>query len=210
MIHRKEVCLIGRKLRIWFPGATYHLMNRGIRKQAIFLEEEDYETFLLILEKVLKKTGAKLHAYCLMTNHIHLLIETKEEKVSIIMQILTGDYARYFNRKYGLRGHLFEGRYCSGLIRNIANFMQISRYIHMNPVKAHIVPKPEAYKWSSYRVFLGALEDDITERQVILSLFDNSVKKYQDYVEDTGHKCVEEEEKIREEMRDDEDIYTGG
>ena len=85
---------IGRKQREWYPGAIYHLMERGIRRQEIFTEEMDYQIFMAILKKVVERYEAKVHAYCLMTNHIHLLLETNESEIGKIMQKIAGDYAR--------------------------------------------------------------------------------------------------------------------
>ena len=109
-------------------------MERGIHRQEIFREETDYYIFIAILKNVMEKYGANLHAYCLMTNHIHLLLETYEEKVGKIMQKLAGDYARTFNRRYGYKGHLFEDRYKSCLVETDEYFLQTSRYIHLNPL----------------------------------------------------------------------------
>lgn len=195
----------GRKEREWYPGAIYHLMERGIRRQEIFREETDYYIFIAILKNVMEKYGANLHAYCLMTNHIHLLLETYEEKVGKIMQKLAGDYARTFNRRYGYKGHLFEDRYKSCLVETDEYFLQTSRYIHLNPVKARMVSNPEDYKWSSYRRIINLCDDGITTSQKTLSYFGNkSIWGYREFVEDIANKYVVTETEIRTVMGEDE------
>ncbi len=119
---------IARKRRIWFPGATFHIMERGIRRQAIYEEEGDYQIFKAILEKCLEKYGCRLQAYCMMTNHFHLLLETSDVDVSKFMKQLANCYAIYFNKKHGYKGHLFEGRYKSCLVETDEYFLQTSRY----------------------------------------------------------------------------------
>lgn len=109
---------MARKPRLWYPGATYHLMERGIRRQAIYSDYTDYQTFLAILKRSLKKYSCTLHAFCLMTNHFHLLLETSDTPVGSFMKHLACTYATYYNRKYSYLGHLFEGRYCSGLVKD--------------------------------------------------------------------------------------------
>ena len=141
-------------------------MERGIRRGAIYEDEGDYQVFLAIMKSAQEKYGCTLHAYCLMTNHFHLLIETDEVTVSKFMKQLASCYAIFFNRKYGYKGHLFEGRYKSCLVQDDAYFLQTSRYIHLNPAKAGMVAHPEDYQWSSYRTMI-----------TIIGLGDLSVKE---------------------------------
>lgn len=107
---------IARKLREWYPGAIYHLMHRGVRRTEIFSDETDYQVFLEILKVALDKYQCKIHAYCMMTNHIHLLLETSEDEIGRFMKCLSERYAMYFNHKYQYRGHLFESIYKSCLV----------------------------------------------------------------------------------------------
>nr|WP_296094992.1 transposase [uncultured Dorea sp.] len=196
---------MGRKSREWYPGAIYHLMERGIRRMEIFREEMDYEIFLLILKKIAENYRMKVHAYCLMTNHIHLLLETTDYEIGKIMQKIAGDYARTYNRKYGYKGHLFENRYKSCLVKEDAYFLQTSRYIHLNPVKARMAAHPEDYKWSSYRTMIALSDDKITERDKTLAYFkDHSVFLYREFVEDIGYKYTIQEDEIRKSMEEDE------
>ena len=171
----------------------------------IFREEMDYEIFLLILKKVAENYRMKVHAYCLMTNHIHLLLETTDYEIGKIMQKIAGDYARTYNRKYGYKGHLFENRYKSCLVKEDAYFLQTSRYIHLNPVKARMAAHPEDYKWSSYRTMIALRDDKITERDKTLAYFkDHSVFLYREFVEDIGYKYMIQEDEIRKNMEGDE------
>jgi len=104
---------IARKLRAWFPGAVYHIMHRGVRRKPIFEDETDYQVFLQILKTCLEKYNCILHAYCLMTNHIHLLVETGDVEIGKFMKYMSECYAMYINHKYSYRGHVFESRYKS-------------------------------------------------------------------------------------------------
>ena len=202
----EEDKIIGRKIREWYPGAIYHLMERGIRRQAIFQEDIDYQLFLLILENNIKKYDAKIHAYCLMTNHIHLLMETGETEVGKIMQKIAGDYAKTYNKRYGYKGHLFENRYRSCLIKSDEYFLQTSRYIHLNPVKAHMAEYPENYKWSSYNTMIGVRDDKITVKEKTLDYFGgNKVQRYRAFVEDCGHKYAITETEIHRQIEEDEE-----
>ena len=196
---------IARKLREWYPGAIYHLMHRGVRRTEIFSDEADYQVFLEILKVALDRYQCKSHAYCMMTNHIHLLLETSEGEIGRFMKCLSERYAMYFNHKYQYRGHLFESRYKSCLVKEDSYFLQTSRYIHLNPVKARIVVKPEDYRWSSYQTMIALKDDRITERNRTLAYFkDNSIVRYRDFVEDIGHKYVAQEHEIKKSMEEDE------
>lgn len=199
--------LIGRKRREWFPGATYHVMTRGIRRQEIFRDAADRQLFLFLAKKYVKKYGGSVHAYCLMTNHIHMLIETYDNQIGVIMQSITGVYAKNFNYKYGYKGHLYEDRFKSCLVKSDAYFLKTSRYIHVNPVKAQMVRRPEDYKWSSYRTLLGIEDDMLTEREKILSYFHYNPRKYQEFVEDIENKYTATDAEIYKEMEEDEIFY---
>ena len=197
--------IMARKLRTWFPGAFYHLMHRGVRRTAIFEDEMDYQVMLEMLNVSLEKYNCNLHAYCLMTNHIHLLLETNDMEIGKMMKYFSGCYAGYVNQKYHYHGHVFEGRYKSCLVKDDAYFLQTSRYIHLNPVKAGMVRYPEEYRWSSYRTMLGLSDDKITMVSKTLAYFkNNSVMRYREFVADTGHKYVMQEQKVGRMIGDDE------
>lgn len=163
-------------------------MHRGVRRSAIFEDEIDYQVMMQVLKGCLGKYQCILHAYCLMTNHIHLLLETGNTGIDKFMKHLSERYAVYFNHKYSYRGHVFEGRYKSCLVKEDAYFLQTSRYIHLNPVKAGIVIHPEEYFASSYCTILGMKDDGITDRGKTLAYFPkNEVLHYRDFVEDMGY-----------------------
>ena len=146
------------KKRPWFPGACYHITNRGNNKQKIFLDDDDYKMYMYLLKDTLKfyeELNFKLISYCLMPNHIHLLLKTDSQDPAIFMRRLNSLYAKYFNNKYEYVGHLFQGRYFSNIITSDYELLEISKYIHLNPVKANIVKLPENYTWSSFSKILS-------------------------------------------------------
>jgi REP-associated tyrosine transposase len=144
-----------RAPRISFAGALYHVTTRGNRRCDIYRDDEDRRWFLLTLARAVRGASWRCHAYCLMGNHYHLLVETPEETISRGMQILNGRYARDFNWKYGLKGHLFERRFHAELVEDHAYLLEVSRYIVLNPVRAGICAGPESWPWSSYRATAG-------------------------------------------------------
>ena len=202
---KKEVIIIARKKRIWYPGASYHIMGRGNRHMDIFAEEEDRQYFLVILENVMKKYPFFIHSYCLMTNHYHILLETKVNEIWQIMQLVASNYAIYYNHKYQKDGHLFQGRYRSCIVESDEYFLQTSRYIHLNPVKAKMVGYPQDYKWSSYKTILGMEDQRIVEREKILSYFrEQREQEYQRFVEDTSINMRQQELEIQKSIGEDE------
>lgn len=175
---------MAKKKRIWYPGAVYHITNRGNRRSDIFRDEEDYQVYLIILEQTMDKYPYILYAYCLMTNHIHIQLETKDIEIWHIMRNINLLYTKYFNNKYNYVGHLFQGRYNSEVIESDAYNLQTSKYIHLNPVSAAMVKTPIEYKWSSYDVYMGKRQSEIISDGKILAYFkDDSRTLYKDYVE---------------------------
>lgn len=159
-------------------------MNRGSNHQKIFWDESDYQYLLELILITQEKYGFKIHAFCLMTNHYHLLLETENEHISKIMKQIDEFYTRYFNVKYHRDGALFRGRYKSCEVQEDAYFLQTSRYISLNPVKAGMVEKPEQYKWSSFRTFIGIVTDKVTSTDRTLRYFkDGNCTLYRDFVE---------------------------
>lgn len=177
-----------RPLRIEYPGAYYHVMNRGNAGETIFKSKRDKEKFLEYLEKAVERFSLIVHTYCLMDNHYHLLIETPEPNLSVAVQWLNVSYAVYFNRKRKRSGHLFQGRFKAILIDADAYLKQLSRYIHLNPVRAKIADTPADYPWTSYCAFIGnETEPEWLETRFILAQFRGSKKKaiqgYKGFVE---------------------------
>jgi putative transposase len=144
-----------RPLRLEYPGAFYHVLNRGNNLEHLFRNERDREKFLVLLGKAKDRFFLVIHTYCLMDNHYHLLIETKEPNLSQSIQWLNVGYATYFNKRYRRPGHLFQGRFKAILIEADEYLRPLSRYIHLNPVRAKLVSTPDLYFWSSYRALIG-------------------------------------------------------
>lgn len=162
-------------------------MERGVRRNIIFHDDIDYKYFLKIMRKSAEKYECQIHAYCLMSNHFHLLLETGDIQISDFMRYLVSIYAMYYNRKYEQKGHVFEGRYKSYLITTDEYFLQTSRYIHLNPVKANIVSNPSDYRWSSYRYIFRNVDDNIIKRQKTLNYFrPQKFSGYRNFVEGTS------------------------
>ena len=179
-------------------------MNRGACHQRIFSDESDYQYFMSLLLDTRNLYSFIVHAYCLMTNHYHLLIETKDEDISKIMKRINEFYTRYYNVKYGRDGALFRGRFKSCEVLDDEYFLQTSRYICLNPVNARIVELPEQYKWSSYSTLVGLTEEPITECDKTLRYFkDKNKQLYREFVESRIRYGIFEEQ-IAKEMGEDE------
>ncbi|MTH53851.1 transposase [Bacillus mangrovi] len=153
------------------PGLIYHIFSKGIRRTALFEDYVDKNHYLQILKEVQQKFPFKLHSFCLMKNHIHLLIEVVEDQPNVIMQQLNFRYARYFNSRSIFKGHLFEGRFYADPITTIPKFLNTSRYIHLKPCKAMAVQQAENYKWSSYPYLIKSLDCSILFKDKILGHF---------------------------------------
>jgi putative transposase len=151
---------MARKVRIQYPGAIYHIMNRGDRRDPIFLDDKDRKIFLKTLEEVCLKTGWQVHAYCLMPNHFHLVIETPGGNLVAGMKWLLGTYTSRFNRRHRLVGHLFSGRYKALMVEGSGNgyLKSVCDYVHLNPVRAKMLSDDQAlssWRWSSYPAYLS-------------------------------------------------------
>lgn len=146
---------MARPLRIEFPGAIYHITSRGNAGQNIFKDRRDKERFLTILAEVVDDYHWVLYAYCLMSNHYHLLVETPEPTLSGGMRQLNGVYTQSFNRHHGITGHVFQGRFKSVLVKKESHLLELCRYIVLNPVRAGVAPSPDGWPWSSYRATAG-------------------------------------------------------
>ena len=149
---------MSRPLRIEYPGAVYHITSRGNEKKPVFKDDQDRDNFLKTLQHVNKRYNWICHAYCLMTNHFHLLIETPDGNLSLGMRQLNGVYTQLFNKWHGRVGHLFQGRYKAILIQKDSHLLEVCRYVVLNPVRAKMVEKPEEWKWSSYLATAGKIK----------------------------------------------------
>lgn len=146
---------MARPLRLEFPDATYHVTSRGNAQNAVFLDDEDRELFFVCLGKVVVRFGWLCHAYCLMDNHYHLLIETPEGNLSLGMRQLNGIYTQRFNRRHGRVGHLFQGRFKAIVVDRDSYLLELCRYVVLNPIRAAMVKHIEHYPWSSYPATMG-------------------------------------------------------
>lgn len=207
---------MARKKRIWYPGATYHVMNRGNRRLSIFADSSDYLKFMDFVLRIKDKYPFKIHALCLMTNHYHMVIETGDIELGVIMQRLSSAYAENYNHRHNCTGHLFQGRYTACLINDDRYFLEVNRYIHLNPVKANMVQEPQEYLYSSYRLFANnvgcnylpctefeQLMKQVVETDRVLKSFDYDSQKYQSFVADkVSH--TEQESIIQKDIRENE------
>ena len=149
---------MARPLRVEYPGAFYHVINRGNAGEDVFKSLRDREKFLEYLEAASLRFSIRIHTFCLMTNHYHLLVETPNANLSRAIQWINVSYAIYFNIKRQRRGHLFQGRFKSLLVDADEYLKHLSRYIHLNPVRAKMVESASQYQWSSYPFFIGKLK----------------------------------------------------
>lgn len=166
---------------------TYHVYARGVEKRDIYRDERDFRVFLSKCKELSKLCDFKLYSYCLMSNHYHLQIHTKKANLSEIMLKLNGGYARYFNKKYERVGPLFQGRFQSKLIDSDNYNLYLSKYIHLNPVKAGVVDKPNEWLWSSYSHYFNCLKDnDFLDTEFILCSInddlDTARRLYQEFI----------------------------
>lgn len=176
-----------RKKHEWYVGAKLHVIARGNHRNDIFRDETDYEVYLNYLKEAMEYYKNKYYiiAYVLMTNHVHIVIETTDKDVSDFVKRVHSRYAWNFNKKYNYIGHLFQDRYRGELIENDSYMLEVSRYVHLNPVKANMVQKPEEYKWSSYSIYIGEKEEEFIDSHKILCYFkeENRGKLYKKFVE---------------------------
>ena len=146
---------MARPLRIEFDGALYHVTSRGNDRKAIFRDDRDRELFLKTLAQVVERFHWICHAYCLMNNHYHLVIETPDGNLSMGMRHLNGVYTQNFNKKHGRVGHVFQGRFKGIVVQKDSHFLEVCRYVVLNPVRAKMITHPRQWRWSSYRATAG-------------------------------------------------------
>jgi REP element-mobilizing transposase RayT len=146
---------MARPLRIEYPEAVYHITSRGNARNKIFSDDQDREKFLSNLGAVATRYNWLCHAYCLMDNHYHIMVETPDANLSIGMRQLNGVYTQRYNRRHHKTGHLFEGRFKAILVQKDNYLLELCRYVVLNPVRAGVVEKPEAWRWSSYQTTAG-------------------------------------------------------
>jgi len=146
---------MARPLRIEFPGAVYHVTSRGDRREPIFVDDADRQGLLEVVAQALSRFDAEALSYCLMGNHYHFVLHTRQANLSLLMRHINGVYTQSFNRRHDKVGHLFQGRFKAILVDRDAYLLEVCRYVDLNPVRARLVRKPEAWAWSSYRAQVG-------------------------------------------------------
>lgn len=177
---------MARKPRLHYPGACYHVILRGNGGNEIFTDKDDRSKFFFLIQEGTERYKHRIHAYCLMTNHVHLAIQVGEVPLSRIIQNLSFRYTRYMNNRKKQVGHLFQGRYKAVLIDADSYLLELVRYIHNNPVRANMVATPEKYSWSSHSAYLGHYSLPWLTTDWVLSQFakprKRAVKLYGDFV----------------------------
>ena len=188
---------MARPLRIEYPGAVYHVVCRGNNRQNVFKDDRDRNRYLEKLVHYCEVKEVELLCYCLLSNHIHVLLETPEGNLSKMMQPFQTSYTVYFNRRHGRSGHVFEQRYKAFLVDKNNYLLQVSRYIHRNPVEAKLVERPQDYRWSSYGAYVGrGRVRSLTTATVLEQLGAKQreqIRRYREYVESTPAEGVKDE-----------------
>src|SRR4030066_947071 len=181
---------MARNPRIEFEGAFYHVITRGNQKQKIFRDKEDYLKYLEILSGYKTRYRYSLYSYVLMSNHVHLLVETQKIPLSKILQGINQSYTAYFNKRYKTVGHLFQGRYKAILCDRDEYLLSLVKYIHLNPVRAKIVKFPDKYQWSSQHSYIKKTDGiNIIDTDQVLRMFSeekqSARKLYSAYMSDS-------------------------
>ena len=173
-----------RPLRIQYPDAWYHVMNRGISRIKVFNSSEDYHSFIELLKEASFLWKFRIAAYCLMSNHYHLLLQTPEANLSRCMRHINGIYTQYFNRIYKNDGPIFRGRYKSIVIEQDSYLLELVRYIHRNPLSSGLVKRFEDYAWSSHKAYISrGNEGNWLYKDFILSMLEgNKNKRHHAYI----------------------------
>jgi putative transposase len=178
---------MSRPLRIEYPDAWYHVMNRGRRGENVFADNADYKTFLALLQETSEMFDLRVSAFCLMSNHYHLLVQTPAANLARAMRHVNGVYTQRFNRRRNIDGQLFRGRYKSVLVEGDSHLLELLRYIHRNPVRADMCENVGDYPWSSHKGYLSsATRWDWLYKNFLLSIFAEDLRKakiqYKDFV----------------------------
>jgi putative transposase len=196
-----------RKAREKSESGIYHIILRGINRQIIFEDDEDRIKFLDTIKSYKEKSGYKIYGYCLMDNHVHLLLKEEKEDLGIVMRRIGASFVYWYNWKYDRSGHLFQDRYKSETVETDNYYITVMRYIHQNPIKAGIVEEMSIYQWSSYREFMD--KRGITDVEEALNLIDENrekaLKEFEEYHREINNDNCLEIEEIKK-LRDSEAI----
>lgn len=180
---------MSRPLRLEFAGAIYHVTSRGDRREDIYLNDSDREKWLVVLGSVCERFNWVVHAYCQMSNHYHLLIETVDGNLSRGMRQLNGVYTQYFNRTHKIVGHLFQGRYKAILVQKETYLLELTRYVVLNPVRAGMIDRLDEWRWSSFPAVAGLCDTpEWLDADWLLSQFgvkrQEAIRSYQQFIID--------------------------
>jgi REP element-mobilizing transposase RayT len=193
-----------RQARERCESGVYHVILRGINRLDIFFDEEDFQYFLNTISKKKSEKQFELYCYCMLSNHVHMLIREKNDKISRIMSRIGTSYAWWYNRKYGRSGHVFQGRYGSECVKDNIYLLTVVRYIHNNPVKAGMVSTAEDYRWSSLHAYYGAIDcpAGLTETEFILGMIHENrkeaIKGFRGFMnQENEDKCLDDQIKLR-------------
>jgi REP-associated tyrosine transposase len=207
---------MARRPRLFAPGVLYHVIVRGNQRQKTFTSDSDYQAYLERLAKYRRQFGYTIYAYCLMSNHVHLLVQSSATPLAKFMQGLQQSFTQYFNRRHKKSGHLFEGRYKAIVCQEDPYLLELIRYIHLNPVRAGIVNAAEKYEYSGHHAYVRSKATEIIEPARVLRMLGGS-RGYQKFVQEglkDGHKeeyyAVEDQrflgdEEFTESLRSEED-----
>ena len=186
---------MARKPRIHIPGGIYHVMLRGNGGQKIFYHDEDYSRLFRLIQEGISRFDYRVHAFCCMSNHVHFALQIGSIPLSRIMQNLSFRYTRWVNQRKRRIGHLFQGRYKAILVDGDSYLLQLTRYIHLNPIRAGLVKNLEDFRWSSHRAYLGKASFPWLTTEWVLSQFGKRMqmarKRYQEFVSEgvqEGHR----------------------
>jgi REP element-mobilizing transposase RayT len=176
-----------RQARQRCESGIYHIVLRGVNRVDIFFDDDDNLRFLETLDKKKQNHEYWLYGYCLMSNHVHLLVREKEDSISRTMSRIGTSYAKWYNQKYSRSGNVFQGRYGSECVEDDRYLLTVVRYIHNNPVKAGLVKEPEAYRWSSMHEYTSNEHlKGLTETEFILNIFHlnriEAIQAFQEFV----------------------------
>ncbi|MFC1621667.1 transposase [Candidatus Omnitrophota bacterium] len=173
--------------RLVHDDSLYHIVQKGNNGRKLFKDRKDFEIFLFLVRRYLKKFGVEIYHYCLMTTHLHILLKIfKKEELAKFMQGLLQSYRFYYKKRYGYEGYLYQGRYRSKSVSRDEYLLECGRYIERNPVRARIVKTPDEYKWSSCTFYASGLKNDIITEDPLYGSFGKNAKErqvsYGDYV----------------------------
>lgn len=180
---------MARRPRSEHPGGIVHVTSRGVDRRSIFEDDRDRESFLSLLSLAIVRFHWRVYAYCLMTNHFHLLVETPQPTLAVGMKLLNGSYAQAYNRRHKRGGHLFERRYHSAPVERDVHLLEACRYVVLNPHRAFLADGPDGWRWSSYEATAAGSLSSFVAVHDVLRLFDaldvtRAMRRYRAFVAD--------------------------